>query len=209
MLVLRLLVLRRCKLLLTEWKLLIRQLQLSIPEYCHFLIFYLIPESRPVRKLIQQLLSCSILILSQHCNHLMILLASMTIKTLFFSPRTIQQRTPASSLSHLTSISSKLMRQLSVMSLSFPTSTTLHQVGSIISDLVKKMLIYASSTTLIEPIPSAVSIGKSECLLLPSSLHHSYIVDAISAYGAINTSRGPDSRSSNATSTFSSSSTIL
>ena len=73
----------------------------------------------------------------------------------------------------------------------------------------QNVLTCTSSTTILEPIPSTLSIGKSECLLFSSSLYHPYISHPISTYGAINTSGSLDSRSSNTTFAFSSSGTIL
>lgn len=71
------------------------------------------------------------------------------------------------------------------------------------------VLTHSSSTTVLEPVPSAMPIGKPECLLFPSSLYHAYLTHPISAHGPINTPRGFDSCSPNTTSAFSSSSTFL
>jgi hypothetical protein len=137
MLVLRQLVLTRFKLLRMKWKLLLRQLRL-LNRNCHFLF-------RKIWMLSFQLVSipnqefhpCNVLILPQHCSHLMTRLASMTIKILFFSPR-IHQQTQTYSRCHLTSISSKLMKQSSVMSLLYPTSTTLRRVSIFIAGFSKR-----------------------------------------------------------------------
>lgn len=71
------------------------------------------------------------------------------------------------------------------------------------------VLTHPSPTTIIEPVPSAMSIGKSECLLLPPSLYHTYLTHPVSAHGPVDTPRGFDGRSSNTTFALSSSSTFL
>jgi len=71
------------------------------------------------------------------------------------------------------------------------------------------MLTHTSSTTVLEPVSSPMSVGESECILLPPSLYHSYIAHTLPTHGAINPPRGLDGRSPNAAFAFSSSSTIL
>jgi hypothetical protein len=198
--------------LLRMWKVLIGQLR-PLSRYCHRCRIFpkiLILESRLVSISNQQSRPSNLLILPQHCNHSMTLPASMIIKTLFFSPTRICQQIRTYSLYHQTLILSPLMKRSSATSLSFHISTTLHRVCSFISLRSDQIVLtHASSTTIVKPVPSTMSIGKSKRLLLPPSLYHPYISHTVPSYGTINTPRGLDSRSSNATLALSSSSTLL